>query len=100
MVRYEVDTGGMRTHATALGQISGRVRDSHSAASTTLDAGAFGLVNSFLASAATSICGTLATSIDHRADDIEEVVANIRTMAKNHDTTDDGARQNINGVGR
>lgn len=100
MVRYEVDTGGMRTHATSLGQIGGRVRDSHSAASTTLDPGAFGVVNSFLASMAVSICGTLADSIDDRAEDIDEIVANIKTMAKNHETTDDGARRDVEGAGR
>lgn len=100
MVRYEVDTGGMRTHASSLSTIAGRVRDSHSAASTTLDPGAFGLVNTFLASMATGICSVIASSIDDRADDIQEVVQNIRTMAKNHDTTDEGARQNVEGAGR
>ena len=100
MVRYDVDTGGMRTHASSLAGIAGQVRDSHSAASTTLDPSAFGMVNSFLATAATGICAVIATSIDTRADDIQEVVQNIRTMAKNHDTTDEGARQQIEGTGR
>lgn len=100
MVRYEVDPAGMRAHAGSLGRIAGRVRDSHAAASTTVDPGAFGIVNSFLASAATSIASGLATAIDHRADDIEEVVANLRAMARNHETTDDSARRNVEGAGR
>jgi hypothetical protein len=100
VVRYDVDTGGMRTHASSLAGIAGQVRDSHSAASTTLDASAFGVVNGFLASAATAVCGGISTAIDRRAEDIQEVVATLRTMATNHDTTDEGARQRIEGAGR
>jgi hypothetical protein len=46
------------------------------------------------------VCGGISTAIDRRAEDIQEVVATLRTMATNHDTTDEGARQRIEGAGR
>ncbi|HWO50868.1 MAG TPA: type VII secretion target [Ornithinibacter sp.] len=91
----EVSPGGIRSHASTLSGIEGRVGDAAGAADTTLDASAFGVVNGFLAATAGLLGSALETAIRSEADSLGETVATLRQMAKNHETTDDNASTTI-----
>ena len=91
----EVSPGGIRSHASTLSGIEGRVGDAAAAADTTLDASAFGIVNGFLAATAGLLGGSLETAIRSEADSLGETVATLRQMARDHETTDDNASATI-----
>jgi hypothetical protein len=91
----EVSPSGIRSHASTLSGIKGRVGEAAGAADTTLDASAFGVVNAFLAGTAGLLGSALETAIRTEAESLGETVATLRQMAKNHETTDDNASTTI-----
>lgn len=99
-MQYEVSPSGIREHAVSLAGIEGDVRSASSAAQTTVDAQAFGVVNGFLASTVGLFGSAITQGIANAAEDLGETVAILRTQANNHESTDAGASSTITGAGR
>ncbi len=99
-MQYEVSPSGIREHAVSLAGIEGDVRSCSSAAASTLDSSAFGVVNGFLAAAVNSFGSALGLAVTHTADDLGETVDILRAQAANHETLDDNASGRVTGAGR
>ncbi|QIM20355.1 hypothetical protein G7075_03030 [Phycicoccus sp. HDW14] len=91
---------GIREHAVSLAGIQGDIRSCSTAAETTIDGSAFGVVNSFLAATVGVFGAAINQAISNAADDMGETVATLRTQAGNHETIDGHARDRVNGAGR
>ncbi|MEO5609064.1 MAG: hypothetical protein ABIQ92_05360 [Ornithinibacter sp.] len=94
-MEIDVSPSGIRSHASTLTGIQGRVSDAAGAADTTLDSEAFGLVNAFLAAGATFLGLAFTTALENEAEDIGETVLTLQQMAKNHEATDDNASSRV-----
>lgn len=99
-MQYEVNPDAIDNHAVSLAGIAADVRSCSSAAESTLDSSAFGVVNAFLAATVSFFAYGLETAISHGADDLGETVTTLRTQAANYRTDDRNARDNLNGAGR
>lgn len=102
MVRdgFEVSTGAVRQHAVSLAGIRGDVASCASAADTTVDPMAFGLVNAPLAAMASSLAGAVQSAIADTAEDLQETVEVLRAQARQYDSDDASARSRVRGAGR
>ena len=81
----------IRTHG---GQVQGyrqRVNDAASAAETTLDHRAFGLLNAWMVPTVGLIATATQDGITDQAEDLGETAVTLRTMARNSETTDGNA---------
>ncbi len=99
-MQYEVSPTGIREHAVSLAGIEGDLRSSSTAAETTLDASAFGIINSFLAATVGLFGSAVNLGISNAAEDMGETVSILRTQANNHEATDASATSRVNGAGR
>lgn len=102
MVRdaFEVDTGAVRQHAVSLAGLRADVASCASAADTTVDPMAFGLVNAPLAAMASSLAAAARSAISDTAEDLQETVATLRAQARQYDNDDERARERVRGAGR
>lgn len=96
----EVDPGDLRSHASVVGTVQSRVSGAATAAESTLDMSAFGVVNGFLAAAVTGFAGDLRTRIAHQADDLGHTAATLRAMAANQEGTDHDSGATIRSAAR
>ncbi len=99
-MQYEVSPTGIREHAVSLAGIQGDIRSSSTAAETTLDASAFGIINSFLAATVGLFGSAVNQGIAGAAEDMGETVSILRTQANNHEATDSSASSRVTGAGR
>ena len=99
-MQYEVSPTGIREHAVSLAGIEGDVRACSTAAETTLDPQAFGIINSFLAATVGGFGAAINLGISNAAEDLGETVSILRTQANNHEATDAGASSSVTAAGR
>jgi hypothetical protein len=100
MVKFHVMPDDIRTHG---GQVQGyrqRVNDAASAAETTLDHRAFGLLNAWMVPTVGLIATATQDGITDQAEDLGETAVTLRTMARNSETTDGNAASLIGGQTR
>ncbi|WP_158239778.1 type VII secretion target [Phycicoccus duodecadis] len=91
---------GIREHAVSLAGIEGDLRSCSTAAETTLDSSAFGIVNAFLSTTVGIFGAAVNLGIANVAEDMGETVATLRTQATSYETTDHDAGSRVNGAGR
>lgn len=99
-MQYEVSPTGIREHAVSLAGIQGDIRSCSTAAETTVDASAFGVINGFLAATVGLFGSAINSGISGAAEDMGETVSILRTQANNHEATDASATSRVNGAGR
>lgn len=99
MTQYDVRPDVMGDHAKTVGTYSSRLSTAASAAETTLDNGAFGIVNGFLALAATGLAGIAQDAITNSSKDMTETMSNLRQVVKQYNADDQNGRDAINKVG-
>lgn len=99
-MQFEVSPTAIREHAVSLAGIEGDLRSCSTAAGTTLDSSAFGVVNAFLSATVGVLGSAVNLGIANVAEDMGETVATLRTQATQHETIDDNASGRVNGAGR
>lgn len=99
MTRYDVQPDVMGDHARTVGTYSSRLDTAASAAETTLDNSAFGLVNTFLAVAATGLAGIAQDAITSSSKDMTETMTTLRQAVKQYGSDDLSGRDNVNKAG-
>ncbi|KGN32279.1 hypothetical protein N802_18115 [Knoellia sinensis KCTC 19936] len=86
------DIGG---HAKEVGGYTTRLSAAASAGETTLDSQAFGLINVFLASAATAIAGAAQRGVENSSKDMTETMRNLKQVVRQYDSDDDSAKSRV-----
>ncbi|WP_157622621.1 hypothetical protein [Nostocoides sp. Soil756] len=91
---------GIREHAVSLAGIEGDLHSCSTAAATTLDSSAFGVVNAFLSTTVGIFGAAVNLGISNVAEDMGETVATLRAQAAAYETIDDNASGRVTGAGR
>jgi hypothetical protein len=97
---FEVTPDDIRGHGTTVVDYESQVAEAASAAETTLDTQAFGLMLGFLPPVAVGVAQLAKSSISDQATDLGETATSLRQMADNSETTDANARNLIGGQTR
>ncbi|GAA4109345.1 hypothetical protein GCM10022415_02460 [Knoellia locipacati] len=95
MTQFDVRPDDIGGHANEVASLSARLSTASSAGQTTLDSSAFGLVNVFLATAATGLAGIAQGAISNSSKDMTETMRNLRQVVKQYESDDTGASNRV-----
>ena len=79
-VTYSIDAQGLREHSGRVAQCASGVHQGASAAATTIDGSAFGVMCSPLALPVGLVCGGAMIAIGHVAEELDALSRNLRTL--------------------
>lgn len=96
---YDVRPDDIGGHANEVGTYTYRLSTAASAGETTLDSQAFGLINVFLATAATSLAGVAQRGIENSSKDMTETMKNLKQVVKQYKADDQDARGRVGKAG-
>lgn len=90
---YSIDAQALGEHSGRVAQCASGVHEGASAAETTIDGSAFGVLRSPIALPVGLVCGGAMIAIGHVAEELDALSRNLRTMAANYEAADPQAQR-------
>ena len=90
---YSIDAQALGEHSGRVAQCASGVHEGASAAETTIDGSAFGVLRSPIALPVGLVCGGAMVAIGHLAEELDALSRNLRTMAANYEAADQQAQR-------
>lgn len=88
---FGIDAAALREHSGRVAQCAAGVHQAASAAETTIDGSAFGVLCSPIALPVGLVCGGAMLAIGHLADELDALSRNVRSMAGNYEASEQQA---------